>query len=252
MKGVVHKRVTDHYRISTIEDWRLIRAADVLRVQGVGKGYLNKLRLWLAHKSINLRDDNTPAYWLEVLTKRVKCTGKEPHSFGVCPFTIIVDSNETFPFMFTSMTDSDGNIVNVPTVREPLWTLGLADYSIRGMEEDIQIERKSLEDLLGTLSGRRENFEAEIARLDGLCSYAAIVCEAQWSDILHDTHEHGPRAKSVSRTFLSWSIKYPRVHWIMCAGREHAEIVTYQLLKKFWWQAQKEESVMERNPVYKA
>jgi hypothetical protein len=247
MKGVIHQRVTARYRISSIEDWRLIRAVDILAVEGVGKGYLSKLRLWLAHRDITLKNDGSPAYWIDVVTKRLdKDIDDKP---GTCPFTIVVDSNETFPFSFTSMVDSDGNIVEVPTVYRALWTEGWADYTIDGMEDRIQIERKSQEDLLGTLSGRRENFEAEIARLDGFCSFAAIVVECEWSDILKDSHDHGPRAKSVSRTFLSWAIKYPRVHWVFCAGRSHAEIVTYQLLTKFWWQSQREDSAMERNQI---
>lgn len=245
MRGKIHQRVVDHYRIFTLESWRLVRASDILQVNGVGKGYLSKLRLWLAHRDVCLKGDNPPSYWL-TLEKRADMD--EPS--GPCPFTIIVDSNETFPFTFEGITDKDGKLVNVPCERKAMWTSKLADYSIKGMETEIQIERKSLEDLVGTLSGRRENFEEEIATIDGLCSYAAIVCECQWSDILADQHDHGARAKSVSRTCLSWRIKYPRVHWEMCFGRQHAERVTYQLLYNYWWQAQREESAKERGQLH--
>ena len=239
MKGKTHARVTTFYRITSLEDWRRVRAADVLSVHGIGKGYLNKLRLWLAHRGVNLRDDNSASYWLKTLT--VPAT----EAPGTCPFTIVVDVNETLPFGFKSISDRDGKVIDIPTITKPLWSLGLADYSIEGMLEDVQIERKSMDDLLGTLSGRRESFEDEIARLDSLCSFAAIVCECSWIDILQDNHDHGARAKSVSRTFLSWAVRYPSVHWVMCCGREHAEVVTYWLLHNFWWQAQREIAVTD-------
>lgn len=241
MKGVTHTRVTDFYRIADITDWRRLRACDILAVHGIGKGYLNKLRLWLAQRDVCLRDDNPPSYWLETL----KLPAKDFP--GVCPFTIVIDVNETLPWGFQSITDRDGKLIKVQTTEKALWTIGLGDYTIEGMEEDIQIERKSLEDLVGTLSGRRENFEAEVARLDSLCSFAAIIVEGSWVDILEDSHTHGARAKSVSRTFLSWSIRYPNVRWIMTAGREHAEIVAYWLMHNFWWQSQREDSAAERN-----
>ena len=239
MKGVAHTRVVSHYRITNITDWRRIRACDVLAVHGIGKGYLNKLRLWLAQRDVCLKDDNSPSYWLQLQGLPAK---EYP---GLCPFTVVIDTNETLPFSFSAIKDRDGKIIQIPTIIKPMWVQGLGDYSIEGMESDVQIERKSMDDLLGTLSGRRENFEAEIAQLDSLCSFSAIVCECSWADILQDNHEHGARAKGVSRTFLSWAIKYPSVHWIMCAGRGHAEIVTYWLLHNFWWQSQRDESASE-------
>jgi len=238
MKSKTISRVMSFFRIplDDIERWRTIRASDVLAIPGCGKSMLNKLRLYLAHRGVNLRDDNPPAYWLEALTP--KPDDSEPS--GSCPFTVIVDHNETFPFTFEGITDSDDRPVSVPIMKEQMWREGLADYSIVGMKQEIQIERKSLEDLVSTLSMRRESFEDEIARLDGGCEFAAIVCESPWSEVLQDTHDHGARAKSISRTYLSWVIRYPGVHWIMCAGRYHAEHVTYRLLEKFWWSKQRD------------
>lgn len=234
-------RVRSYFQIPAddLHRWRLIRASDVLAIPGVGKVTLNKLRLFLAHREISLRGDNPPAYWLETLGKPAGVDGNQVT--GVCPFTVVIDHNETFPFAFDSIEDRDGHIVKVPIVRRQIWRVGQADYTIAGFEPNIQIERKA-DDLASSLSDRRDAFEAEIARLDQMCEFAAIVCEHDWAHILGDTHEHGARAKSISRTYFSWAIEYPGVHWIMCAGRYHAEQTTFRLLERFWWKKQREQT----------
>lgn len=231
LKSKVMVRLHSLFRITEPQSWSRVTAAEILNVPNVGKSTLNKLRLYLAHRGISLRGDNPPAYWLDTLN-RVGESGEEIR--GVCPFTVIIDTNETYPFPFDQIYDSDKNLVSIRTVRQPLYQMGLADYTIQGMEEEIQIERKA-EDLATSLSERRESFEQEISRLNGMCEFAAVVCEHPWRDILSDEHQHGARAKSISRTVQAWMIKYPGVHWIMCDGRYHAEQLTYRLLERFWW-----------------
>lgn len=173
----------------------------------------------------------------------------------LCPFTIVVDSNEAAPFHFTGIT-ADGKQKNktwiVPTVTRPLYQMGQqrvrvpngksyvelihgwADYSIDGMESRIQIERKSVNDLYGTIGGRRFEFQAEMMVLNE-CDFAAVVIEGDWRTLLEDppcSSQVPP--KVISRTILSWSIRYPRVHWFPCMNRRHAELVTFHLLMKFW------------------
>lgn len=172
----------------------------------------------------------------------------------LCPFSVAVDSNESAPFHFTGIqADADKGNRNwiVPIVRKPLYlmgrrevqvqgtnitaTHGFADYSIDGMESDIQVERKSLSDLYSTLGQRRFEFQAEVQLLNDDCHYAAVVIEADWSKILLEPPPNAQMPpKVVSRTILSWSIRYPRVHWFCCMNRRHAELVTFQLLMRYW------------------
>lgn len=230
-------RLHSLFRITAPSDWSRLSAADVLAVPNSGKATLNKLRLYLAHRGISLRGDNPPAYWLTNLVP-----GDNTDSVtGTCPFTIVIDINETYPFPFDQIFDRDGNLVSVPTVRRPLYTVGLADYTIDGMECDIQIERKA-EDLASSMSERRDAFEAEICRLNDMCEFAAVICEHPWRDILSDEHEHGARAKSISRTVINWQIRFPGVHWWFCEGRHHAEQVTFRLLERFYWQKMRDQS----------
>lgn len=169
------------------------------------------------------------------------------------PFRIVVDVNESLPYQFAGIA-SDAKYGGlpwvVPTVTLPLYAMakepveirgethlkGLADYSIDGMIDRVAIERKSLPDLYSTIGGRRDEFEAEIARLDRL-ECADVVIEADWHRILTDPPPSSRLLpKIVSRTIISWSRRYRNVHWHACASRRHAELMTFQLLFQFWRQ----------------
>lgn len=171
----------------------------------------------------------------------------------VCPFNVVVDSNESAPYHFTGITsdaDNDSRTWIVPTVTKPLYqmgrrqvniqgtnvtaTHGFADYSIDGLEYEIQIERKSLSDLYSTLGQRRFEFQAEIQVLNE-CEFAAVVIEADWQTILLSPPPNAQMPpKVVSRTILSWSLRYPRVHWLCAMNRRHGELITFQLLMRYW------------------
>ncbi len=235
MKTQVMLRLIGLFRITELQSWSRVSASDVLAVPGVGKSTLNKLRLHLARQGISLRGDNPPDYWIDAFSQ----PAKEDAPVGACPFTVVIDTNETYPFPFDSIYDREGAFVPVRTVRRPLYQMGLADYTIDGMETLIQIERKA-DDLAPSMSERRDIFEEEVRRLSEMCEYAAVIVELPWSEILTDEHQHGARAKSISRTVISWQINYPGVHWWFCASRYHAEQVCFRLLEKFWWMKMRE------------
>lgn len=164
--------------------------------------------------------------------------------FEICPFTVVVDSNEGAPFQFTGIkgkkVSGERKPIVVRTVKKPLWNwgrdvhgVGLADYSIDGIEDEIQIERKSVSDLFSTLGDRRDGFEAEIKRLNSHCIYAAVVIEGGYGHI-SSFHEHGPEPSSVIGTILAWSQRYPGVHWIPAGSRDMAERLTFRILERYW------------------
>jgi hypothetical protein len=158
---------------------------------------------------------------------------------AVCPFKVVVDTREQLPYEFSGMTGSAGELLAVPTVVKGLPS---GDYSIDGLEGEIAIERKSLDDLYGSVTWGRERFEREIERLDcqqGLGGFAAVVIEATWPEIVNPSafrpgwiNQTEPRC--VEATIVSWSLRYPRVHWWACGDRRGAEQRTFSILKKFW------------------
>jgi len=108
------------------------------------------------------------------------------------------------------------------------------DYSIVGHEDEISIERKSLDDLYGTLTHGRERFERELERLQSM-KFSAVVVEASWTVICNRPPEYSRVApKSIYRSILAYKQRYRLTHWEMCDTRRFAEITTYRILERFW------------------
>lgn len=162
----------------------------------------------------------------------------------VCPFTVIADSREQAAYGFEGLPLL-GATASIRLV-VPVERAGLpsGDYSIKGFENRIAVERKSLEDCFSTLGHGRERFEREFQRLSAM-EFAAVVIEADvreiWrpSEFRHDWRSQlNPR--SVEGTIVAWSLRYPTVHWWPMGSRRAAEIRTFEVLEMFWRMVQHE------------
>lgn len=175
-------------------------------------------------------------------------TQTKQQEFEICPFTVVVDSNEGAPWLFRELVAKGSKKpLVIKTIPKALWSMGkrsiiidgrtytrgLADYSIDGLEERIQIERKSHADLYGTLGGRRGEFEAEIARLN-MCDFACVVVEAGWGQIAEAPEGSELKPSSVIGTILAWQQRYQKVHWITAGNRSQAERLAFRILERFW------------------
>lgn len=150
-----------------------------------------------------------------------------------CPFHILVDSREQLPYTFREFK-ADAAKQFKPLLIEWEWAaLSEGDYSIKGCEHEIVIERKSLADLFNSCGEGRERFEREHQRLRKY-QKAAVVIEAEWSTIIQTPPEYTKlKPKSVVRTAMAWWIRYG-VPWFTLPGRRAAEQFTFRLLEKFW------------------
>jgi ERCC4-type nuclease len=158
----------------------------------------------------------------------------EPEPY-TCPFTIVVDRREQRPYLFEGLTtnaDKGSRPMRVPLRFDTLTT---GDYSIFGLPM-IAVERKTKQDLYASISQKRDNFEERLRRLCLDHAVAAIVIEAEWSELLSappDFTKFSPKA--LSRTIMAWMIRWPRVHWVPMASRTHAESWTFRFLERFWY-----------------
>jgi ERCC4-type nuclease len=150
-----------------------------------------------------------------------------------CPFTVIIDSREKAPWTFTGITSSLKGAPRPVVIACEFATLKSGDYSIKGFEDQVAIERKSKEDLYSTLGQNRERFEREHERLSWY-QCKAVVIEASWNAILTRPPDRSSlNPKSIFGTATSWWIRYG-VPWFPMEDRRLAELKTFDIFEKFW------------------
>lgn len=137
---------------------------------------------------------------------------------------IKIDTREQLPYTFTAINPRPETITA---------TLKTGDYSLVGFEDRIAVERKTPEDLFGSMGRRRKPFEREFERLAEL-DYSVLMIEDDWINILKNPPAYSRmNPKAVWRTCLAWSVKYG-VHVVWGHHRQLAERITFLLLENFW------------------
>lgn len=160
-----------------------------------------------------------------------------PPKVRVCPFTVLIDNREQLPYTFDSLPPKAAwrGEIEVPTERCYLVT---GDYTISGLEDRFALERKSLSDLYATIGQHRERFEAEIQRLQDY-QFAAVIIEATLREVWNPATTRPDwisrlKPRAVEATIVSWSIRYPRVHWWTVGGRREGEVRAFEAMEQFW------------------
>lgn len=92
-------------------------------------------------------------------------------------------------------------------------TLTTGDYTIRGLEHVVVIERKSLEDLLGVVGRDRERFEREVQRLLAF-PIRVLVIEASWPQIEMAQWRSKLTSSHVIGSLLGWEAKGLSIHMV--------------------------------------
>lgn len=136
---------------------------------------------------------------------------------------IIQDSREQAPYSFTGK-GYVGTVVEVAALQT-------GDYSLHGMTDRIALERKSLDDLTGTLTRGRKRFQRECERGRGL-EYFGLIIEASMEDVARHRYQSRMTPQSLLQILAAWSIRYGlHVHW--CGSRAGGEYMTFSLLQKY-------------------
>lgn len=136
------------------------------------------------------------------------------------PLYVIRDSREQQPFQFS------GYPVDLSTN-----ALAAGDYSLRGFERRIAVERKSLSDLVGCLGTDRERFERELARLRGY-DFAAVVVEAPAEFLQQGKYLGKLDAKAAWQSCVAFMQRY-RIPFVWCRDRDDAEQTTFDILRHY-------------------
>lgn len=126
----------------------------------------------------------------------------------------IIDSREQLPFDLTPLQTISG-------------TLDAGDYSVRGLENQIAVERKSLPDLIACCGVERDRFERELMRLLGYPCRAVIV-ESPWSALEAGGWRSKLTPQSATGSILSWIGQ--GIPFLFCTDRDAAQRATVRLL----------------------
>lgn len=160
----------------------------------------------------------------------------EPAELLVLPFTISIDHRERqagwrFQGLLGSASEKYRPLV-IP-LREVC--LKTADYAIE--ESKVFVERKSGEDILGSITHGHERFRAEHVRMQEIVAAGGkcfVVIEANYNHLMQEL-ESGASARSIHPNALesicaSWPAKYS-VPWYWCGDRRTAERFGFRLLR---------------------
>lgn len=139
---------------------------------------------------------------------------------GAVDFIVVVDTHEQVPFRFIERT----------TVRAHLST---GDYSVLGYEHFIAIERKSVDDLLGSYGKERDRFFREIVRLSTI-PHAIIIVEGSVEQALDARSFDGiSKRRILPSQFIGTTIAIMAKYGIpvlFAGNRENAEMAADRFL----------------------
>lgn len=149
---------------------------------------------------------------------------------GIDEIQIVVDSHERYPYKFPTQ--------RVTTVRQGLQC---GDY---GLIVDgalvASVERKSLSDLVSSLTGGKLRFQiADLATLPR----AAVVVEDRYSQLFKLDHI---RPAVVADGLAELQVRWPNVPIVFCETRHLAEEWTYRLLAAAHSWANSEDAALQR------
>jgi ERCC4-type nuclease len=131
---------------------------------------------------------------------------------------IAVDTREQTPLKFTRLQ----------AVERALFT---GDYSIKGLEDQFAVERKSIDDLVNCcLSSNRERFEHELHRLRGY-QFKRLLVIGSREDIAAGLYHSRINPKAVLATLAAFEIRYS-IALVFCSSPEEAATMVERWV---WW-----------------
>lgn len=160
--------------------------------------------------------------------------------YKIADYTIIVDTREQHPFEFRGYTapakyrDKEGNRIPL-IIPVEVATLKTGDYSIKGYEEVMAIERKSLQDAYSTWCHGKDRFERELERLNVMPAFSGVFVEADFYYACRNppsTTQYS--GASFAGQTISWEISYRNVNFRFWDSRNECEKMVWKYLEHTW------------------
>jgi ERCC4-type nuclease len=148
---------------------------------------------------------------------------------------LLTDTREQLPYTFEKY----------PVETEPA-ALAAGDYSLKGFQVRIAIERKSLNDLIGCLTGKdRTRFEKELSRA-GSYERFAVVIESDIQDVSAGRYTSNMKPHAALQSITAFYIRYG-IPFLFCGNRDAAEYLTYSILEKYAYEVEKKFKVLTKS-----
>jgi hypothetical protein len=229
----------DHFKITKPDEWCEIRPEWIKQIHNVGPRTLDLIRLYLAARGLTLKDDATPEFWQRNLqTARIGGQVALVDNAITEEFTILIDSQEKQPWTFEGFTENDRPVI-VPHRWQSLGP-SHGDYSVAGCEGYVHVERKSLEDALGTFLSHGDRRERWLNTLRFLAEIpmGCIIVEATQGQCLAAIQSRGKRSVHALRnefmgSVMSWSSDFLLSFWFIDTPRL-SQRFAYRYLKRGW------------------
>ena len=108
--------------------------------------------------------------------------------------------------------------------------LPVGDYSVCGIENRIAIERKSLADLLSSLTHGRERFERELGKAKSYDLFLVVV-ECSPSDVLEKRYDVDVHPAAAWESICAFSVRHCPI--LFGESREYSARLAESLLRKY-------------------
>lgn len=148
----------------------------------------------------------------------------------VIPFTIIRDFREArCGWLFDSVQLVRRGKLRPVQVTVNTRHMKTGDYTVEEIKQLVVIERKTIEDLAGTMTRGRRRFVAELERMREF-TFSAVVVEGSWIDLVRFVREQTEATpQSVQASLNAFIVRYP-TQWLFRCGRREAETTALQLM----------------------
>lgn len=167
----------------------------------------------------------------KAVTKAVTPSTPTPRTVRTSPqcVPIVIDTRERKPWSFT---------VDIDNAIATRGTLATGDYSVRGYETRITIERKSLTDWVNTIVNNHDRFHKELIRMKDY-DRSFIIIEASVTDICERKYEvDGVRRNIDPSTIINMTLgimlKYPWTQIIFADDRYTGRCICRDILRQYW------------------
>lgn len=127
----------------------------------------------------------------------------------------IVDTREQLPYEFDHMTRA---------------ALATGDYAIEGYEDVAVVERKALNDFIGSVTTNRARFMRELDRMAAI-AHPLIVVEGSWYHIEQGLYVSKAHPNSIIGTMMSIMVDR-KIPIVMAGGRVRGQRITERWLRR--------------------